>query len=890
LAWRLAAAGLLLAASVARADDRAHAFDIEAQSLGTALIEFAQQADVVFVSRGELMQGRRSGAVQGVLTAAEALEQLLEGSGLSGEIDAEGVLVLRPHKSLATSKPDDEDSDMRPAQPQKNFLTTLVGSVAGLAAAIIGAGAPADAAMAQSRGYVLEEVVVTARRVEESLQRSPVSITNVTGDALFERDLGDISGVANLSPNVNFSFGGTTSGSDSAAVVYIRGVGQNDFTPVTDPGVGIYVDGVYLARSVGSVLDALDLERVEVLKGPQGTVFGRNTIGGAINLITRDPGDKLAGRLRFTTGEDDRYELFGSVDLPITPTLRSNITGMAKIRDGYVKRRDGVDLGDDDVITGRVKLVWEPTENLSFNLATDYTRLTEESAPEVALEVPESSLFPTLFNANAFGNGSIDPACAGGGSLANPNCANDQFVGEPFTSYETGPSRSNLKAWGVALTGQWNVGDIWGLQDVSVKSITSRRGLDADLARASDATPFLIFQTQDPFKQSQLSQEVQVFGDAWNNRVHWVGGFFYFTEQGSQFGLIEAVPPNFPRLIGGKTDNDSWSVFAEAVIDVTDRLRLIGGIRHTDETKRFDGTAVTLPGAIAQVGRDFLLGDAAGEDELEFSEQTWRAGAMYDFTDTTMGYFTASRGFKSGGFDLRITQDAFELPKFDPEFVTMYEFGVKNEFPQYGLRLNASVFYSEYSDVQVSANPPGQINTVTANAADGEVIGVEIDATWVPRPQLLIEASFGFQDAEYTEINAASNVEVSKSDDFIRTPPFSWSFGASYRIDLADVGGFGINGTLTPRLDWIYRDETAFEPVNTGGTLGALVTEDGYHNLDLSVAYRDPSEKWLVQGGVHNVTDERYLIAGDTNDTIGYVLGTFARERNWFLSIERAFD
>lgn len=474
--------------------------------------------------------------------------------------------------------------------------------------------------------------------------------------------------------------------------------------------------------------------------------------------------------------------------------------------------------------------------------------------------------------------------------MSNPNCANDQFIGAPFTNFETGASRNNADVWGIALTADWLVGDIWGLDGVAIKSITARRGLDAALARSSDATPFLIFQTQDEFQQQQLTQELQVSGNAWSERVHWVGGFFYFTEEGSDFGLIEGIPPNFPRLIGGKTDNDSWAVFAEAVIDVTERLRLIGGVRHTDETKRFDGTAVTLPGALVQQGRDFLLGDAGGEDELEFDERTWRAGAMYDFTDNIMGYFTASRGFKSGGFDIRITQDTNELPKFLPEFVTMYEFGVKSEFPQYGLRINGALFYSDYSNIQVSANPPGQINTVTANAADGEVIGVEVEATWVPNPQLLVEASLGFQEAYYTEINEASNVEVSKSDDFIRTPPFSWNFSASYRFNLAGVGGLGIGGTLTPRVDWIWRDETAFEPVNTGGTLGALVTEDGYHNLDLSVAYRDAAEKWLIQGGVHNVTDARYLVAGDSNDTIGYALGVFARERNWFFTIQRSFD
>lgn len=256
---------------------------------------------------------------------------------------------------------------------------------------------------------------------------------------------------------------------------------------------------------------------------------------------------------------------------------------------------------------------------------------------------------------------------------------------------------------------------------------------------------------------------------------------------------------------------------------------------------------------------------------------------MFDITDSTMTYFTASRGFKSGGFDMRITQDATELPRFQPEFVTMYELGLKNEFIDYGLRLNVAVFYSDYTDIQVSANPPGQINTVTANAADGEVLGLEVEATWIPVPELKVVASLGLQDADYTDINEESNVSVSLEDDFIRTPEFSTSLGISYRINLAN------SGSLTPHVNWNYRSKIAFEPVNSPGTLGSLINESGYHVVNLNVAYQDPSELWLLRVGINNLTDSRYLVAGDTNDTIGYVLGVFARERNWFLTIERSF-
>jgi len=763
----------------------------------------------------------------------------------------------------------------------------LIGGVA-----VLAAWTPAPAP-AQGGDFTLEEVVVTARKIEEGLQETPVSITAISGTALAERDIRRIEGISDVAPNVNFSFGGTTSGSSSAAVVYIRGVGQNDFTPVTDPGVGIYVDGVYLARTIGSVLDVLDIERIEVLRGPQGTVFGRNTIGGAVSLTTRDPGDQFRAKLGATFGEDNRYEVNGTIDIPLREDLRLGISGLWRTWDGYVDRADGVELGDDDMFGFRTKLVWDATENLTIKVSADGTHEREESAPEAAIDIPENALFVQFWNNNTFGNGSPDPACAGGGPIGNPNCANDQFAGAPFDSFETGISQNDVETLGLSITAEWE------LPLFTLKSITAYRDLGAEFGRAPDGTPFPIFQNSDEFDQEQFTQELQISGGLFQERIGYVAGLFYFGEEAKDIGTIVGMPPNFPRLIGGFTDNDSWAIFGELTIDVTDRLQILGGLRFTDEDKRFDATAITVaPGQPA--GFDFLTGDAAGEEKINTDELTWRASASYDIGADlqdfdAIAYFTASRGFKSGGFDLRLTQPTTELPRFGPEFVNQFELGLKSELPALGLRWNAAVFFSDYSDIQVSANPPGQINTITANAADGEVLGVEMEATWVPTPALFVEASLGWMDAEYTDINEESNVEVSRSDNFIRTPEWSWSLGASYRINLENFAALeALGGTVTPRLDWIYKKGIDFEPVNSvtsfAGQLGRLVREDEYHNVNLSATYRDAAEKWTLRVGVNNLTDEEYLIAGDSNQTIGYALGVFARERNWYLSVSRVFE
>jgi len=728
----------------------------------------------------------------------------------------------------------------------------------------------------EDTGFTLEEITVTARKMEEKLLNAPVAVTAISGMALEERDMTDISAVADIAPNVNFSFGGTSSGSGSAAVVYIRGVGQNDFTPVTDPGVGIYVDGVYMARTVGSVLDIVDLASIEIVRGPQGTLFGRNTIGGAISLTTRDPGDEFSGRMRATGGEDNRVELFGSFDVPMSDSFRASFTGLYKSRDGYVERvQTGEMLGDDDVLGGRAKFVWDASEDLTIKLSVDASRERTGSAPEVSTSIgPDfqpsgAPTFVGFYNLNIFGNGPAD--CAGGGSLSDPTCANNQYALSPYETAETGPSHNDIDQWGLSLTADWSATDSF-----SVKTITAYRELDAFFSRSSDGTPFMIFQTTDDYTAEQFTQEIQFNGTSLDDRLNWVAGAFYMKETASDIGLIEAIiAPAFPRYIGAKTDNKNFAVFAEATYDLSDRLHATGGLRYTDETKKFDPVAHII-------GRDDPY-VPAGEDALDFSEVTWRGTLAYDVSDEVSTYFNVSKGFKSGGFDQRLTQPVTrvgddQLPTFAPEKVTAYEFGLKAELPDQGLRLALAAFYSDYTNIQVSANPPGQINTVTVNAAEGSIKGIEAEFTWVPTPELFIQGALGYQDAKYTTLDANKGIPLTLDDELIRTPEFSWNLGASYRVDL------GENGSLTPRVDWVYKSEIQFEPVNN-----PLVASDAYHNINMALAYADQDEKWRLTFGVNNLTNETYMIAGDSNATIGYALSVFSRPRNWYVSAEFAF-
>ncbi len=407
-----------------------------------------------------------------------------------------------------------------------------------------------------------------------------------------------------------------------------------------------------------------------------------------------------------------------------------------------------------------------------------------------------------------------------------------------------------------------------------LKSITAYREVDADLGRDPDGSAFDIFSTRDAFAQNQFSQELQLLAAPWNGRVNVVSGLYYFTEDAEDFALVTLVPPTSPLLVGGAIENENYAFFSELTFHLTDRLHLTGGARYTNESKSYFGTSLRGFGGPPSVS--VLTGDAAGEQTLDDDRVTWRGSVSYDFAPTVTGYATASTGFKSGGFTMRITEPNTTLPRFGPEFIDTYEIGVKTQLPEHGLRLNTAVFWSKYDDIQLDGVIPGAFGTMTFNGGDAEIKGLEAELDWIPTASLRLSASVGYLDSKYTRINEGS--VVSLSDKLIRAPQWTASAGLSYLLNL------GTRGSITPRLDATYKSETHFEAVNT-----PFAVDDGYVALNVSIPYVSPGEDWRVELGIENVTDERYLVAADTNIAIGYEVGVYARPRNWSLAVERRF-
>jgi len=520
-----------------------------------------------------------------------------------------------------------------------NFTVVAVLAFIGLTGT--SAHAQEAGAMASS---VLEEIVVTARRREESLQDTPISITAFTGASLNQRQINSLSGIGSSTPNLMFDTGATFSGANSSASVFIRGIGQVDFTLTTEPGVGIYLDGVYLSQTIGSVLDLVDIERIEVLRGPQGTLFGRNTIGGAINVMSTKPANELQADIKVTGGEDSRFDVRAGVNFPITDNLAVRLSAATFNRDGYVAAPNtpsGEELGDIDQDVARLALGWEPNAKFRLDFNADWSRQRENGVPNVLVgvfdgatfaipippigTVPSDALVPLSFvdlhNLVAiapFGEQGCLPVFAmpppfcsptvvpnprflqsvicGGSGTPNPvfNCPPGQsdiinIQNDPWINTSTLALASESDVWGVNLT------LVYEFNGATIKSITSYREMEAFTALDIDAVEVLIGDLVNDFDTEQFTQEFQLSGVAINDRLNWLVGFYYFTEEGTGLDDVEFTVARF--LSGAQVDNESTAAFGQLTFDFTDRLSLTAGVRYTDETKKFivPDTCFSLP-------------------------------------------------------------------------------------------------------------------------------------------------------------------------------------------------------------------------------------------------------------------------------------------------------
>ena len=773
------------------------------------------------------------------------------------------------------------------------------------------------AGLSTTASATLEEVVVTARKTAESLQDTPISVTALSGDRLEDMGLSRITKLQNVTPNLVFQNTPAYSGAGNNAAVYIRGVGQKDFVPTIDPGVGIYVDEVYLGRSAGAVLDMIDIQQVEILRGPQGTLFGKNTIGGAISITTTKPNEEFGGKVDIKVGTDERRNIRGVLNVPLSDTLFARGSFGSLQQDGYVFRPfDDKDLGNQDTLMGRLALRWVPSDTFTADLSFDYyddetngpplliTRVDE--FPESATAIPGGN-FPFINNLFA----GFSPDFGGPNPIVCtfPNAPSACFTSANAvtgnnTNLGTGPNYSEMENEAVSLTLTWD------LDAFTAKLITSYRSLDGEFANDRDGypqndgqpavpgLPILVNPVThyfDTFKQDQFSVELQLTGSAIEDRLKWVAGVYAFEEDGENINPVDFTTVSLQS--GGYFDYSSEAVFAQATFDFTEKLSVTAGMRYTKEDRDYlpDQYIEEMPlGGLPfpcfnsdGSTKICALGDRAVPYETvnnSISENTPMVSISYSFTDDVMLYGTYSEGFKVGGFTQRIFPPEPSLPAFGPEYVDSLEAGIKAELLDNSLRVNLAVYSADYSDLQILISEPSRVGPYTTNAGDATIDGFELEINYLSQNGVLIDLAVGYTDAGYDSLNPDLFSGLRVSDPFV--------FISEWNTNLSVTKTFDTQvGEITPRLDWSWRSEFY---TNAGGLPFApawadpLVQPD-YSVVNMSARWESATSGLSVTVGVDNVADEEFSIFGDYQSTFGSTAQAFDRGRQYYLMLGYSF-
>jgi iron complex outermembrane receptor protein len=744
----------------------------------------------------------------------------------------------------------------------------------------------------------LEKIVVTTRKRTENLQQTPISITSFSADELESRQIDSSDQLTQITPNLSFSSNAPSSGNNASSQIFIRGIGQTEFLPTTDPGVGLYIDEVYMARSVGATLDFVDLQQIEILRGPQGTLFGRNTIGGAISLTTRRPRDEFEGYVDAKIGADNRQELKLSLDMPINDELLTSLSLGSRTRDGYVRRLlDGTKLGDDNSQGGRFAVNWLPSDNLNVYWTIDYIDENETGSP-IAFNGLGEGLFTRLAKANP------DTGCASAtfdeGDLRT-RCENSDWNAGPYANYGTGEVESTFESWGTSLIVAVD------FTNFSLKSITSYREMEWSSARDADNTPLVILHTRNDDTQNQFSQEIQLTGDAYDGALNWLTGIYYFNEEATDDYYVPTAVGIFNT--GGLVENDSIAAFGQLTYDFTKQLSLTVGVRWTEENKGFfpiqftestylfpiageeqdgeggyihpfDGNIYpTVGGGNVAVVPEGTLFFPLNMNEEQYSDTTPMFNLSYQINDKTMVYFGYSEGFKSGGYNARNIKPGPVVRTFEPEKAATFEFGFKADLLENRLRLNGAIFSTAYTELQFVIRE--DFAPIVFNAGEAEIRGFELELTWLASENLEVVSSLGYVDAEYTDLSQEiQDSGVTLSNSLPHVPELNSSLGLVYTYEIP--GG----GIITPRVDWAYRDDVFFDSLNS-----PEISQDGYNLINASVNWVSSEYTYSATFGVTNLSDELFKVAGNTalNESSSYSEVVYARGREWSLSAKYRF-
>ncbi|MDG2321273.1 MAG: TonB-dependent receptor [Rhodospirillaceae bacterium] len=708
-----------------------------------------------------------------------------------------------------------------------------------LALSILFTSAPA---LAQS-GLAIEEIVVTAERRSSTLQSTPISITAVTGETLSASAVFD-------SEAFSYSVPGLVIQRDVIGKATIRGIGTENFTVGGDPGVAMYLDGAYVARSSVAILDFFDTERVEVLRGPQGTLYGRNATGGVINIISKAPTEEFEGYAKATYGNYDNFRLEGAVSGPITESARVRLAGFVANRDGYTENifpgADARGLGDLDskdlwALRGRFDL--DVTEKLSIELIGDIYR--DDSNPPAFWYTDDT--LPWQGPASVF-----------------PSDIRTVSQGFEFEA----PLFDSIAP---TTAGRWDQTGITGkityeADAFTVTSTSAYRDIEFEWLNDGDGlSDFLVVYYQKDFSD-QFTQDIQITSND-DGPFNWIVGGFYLTESATGLYAIPLGPAfgGITLAYDGNNETDAFGVFAEGTYEFGNGFRFTGGLRYSDEQK--DATA------------DFRVfdGDPGFPQTPEVSSDAFTPRFVLDYTfdDDTMVYASATRGFRSGGFSfLDIPVNAFEA-----ETIWAYEVGTKANLADDRVQLNAAGFYYNYKNQQLSQVT--NLSTTTSNAGSSTIWGLEFELAALISENLRLDGSLAYLNAEFDEFCTNDGRDLTRPIDntvcpgtpnlagnkLPRAPDWTGNLALSYVQPLGD------SGDVDARIEWQYTGDQFYSVFNRDS-----VSQNGVSVFNASIGFVTDDERWSIRGWVRNIGDKEYFsnlfpsgVSGTTTVPQGFV-------------------
>ena len=800
------------------------------------------------------------------------------------------------------------------------------------ASLLLGANAASSAAAPDDESGVLEEVVVTAQFREQSLQDTPIAITAVTGEMLEARGQDSLLDVAGQAPNVTLTrstaFGGPS------LIAFIRGIGQTDFNPALEAGVGIYVDDVYYSTLTGSVLDLLDLERVEVLRGPQGTLAGKNSIGGAIKLYSQKPSDEPGGYIEAGGGSFEAIDLRAAANFPLIDNkLYARVSGVSRSREGHVKTLDygcshpgsgfasqthGANCvtgteGGINYVALRAAFRWLPVDHVEVNLAADIIDDESEpsantllrTGPTVAPVVlsPGRGLVASAPAPLIWENFAIPGMTTGtvgcrfiayGPNSCDPLSPNDPYVNyatytDPRTGYAL-DRRQYFEGHGLSLDIAWDLSD-----SMNLRSISSYRSYDSAFASEQDGTPFPLTNIWQRQINDQFTQELRLSAKI-GESTDLTFGAFYLESATDWSGRVDLGYVGFDFAFNpDQIDSTSKALFANGIFEITDWFEIAAGVRWSDDEKTYryvrynpdfssilpclgpPGTPGNPPNCLIS-SLDGTVGSFAG-DRFDY-----RVALTFRLSDDVNVYGSYSTGYKGGGVNPRPFYNV-QAVSFAPEELTAYEAGVKSEWLGGRLRLNAALFFNDYADAQATfTNCTALFGPVfgvpcllNSNAGNAEVSGAELEASFRPIAALQVDASYSVLDFEYQSINPSTGIALDSITPY--TPKSSWSAGAQYSIP------FG-NSTLTPRVDVTRQGDLYTSPTNTADS-----RIPSRRLVNARLAWESGDGDWTLALEGRNLTDELYYTA--STEGISGGTGTVAASpglpRTWSISLRHEF-